>query len=103
MTEHRNIQMVQNPQRITSTAFNIGIRAVQRDFIGIISAHIILAPDFVNQYVHYLEQADAEYVGGLMTAVGVERVAQAIAESTNSPFGVGGSRFTMINVNRMWN
>ena len=90
---HSNINLLQNPRRITSVAFNIGIRASRGQLIGIISSHSVLAPDYVSQCVRYLEQTGVEHVGGLMTAVGVGRVAQAIAESTNSPFGVGGSRF----------
>lgn len=93
MAQHRNIRMLQNPRRIAATAFNIGIREAQGDLIGIVSAHSALAPDYVSQCVYYLKQTGAEHVGGLMTAVGVGRVAEAIAESTNSPFGVGGSRF----------
>ena len=93
MAKHPNIQLLQNPRRTTPVAFNIGIRAARGDFIGIISAHSILASDYVSQCVRYSEQTGAEHVGGLMTAVGVERIAGAIAESTNSPFGVGGSRF----------
>jgi GT2 family glycosyltransferase len=93
MTRHSNLRLLQNPRRITPVAFNLGIRAARGDFIGIVSAHSILASDYVTQCVHYLESTGAEHVGGLMTAVGLSRAAKAIAESTNSPFGVGGSRF----------
>jgi succinoglycan biosynthesis protein ExoA len=93
MARYSSLRVLQNPQRVTPVAFNIGIRAARGDFIGIVSAHSVLAPDYVSQCVRYLEQTGTEHVGGLMTAVGVGRVAKAIAESTNSPFGVGGSRF----------
>ena len=93
MVKHPNIMLLQNPRRITSAGLNIGIRAARGQLIGIISSHSVPAPDYVSECVRYLEQTGADHVGGLMTAVGVGRVAQAIAESTNSPYGVGGSRF----------
>ncbi len=90
---HPNVRLLDNPRRITPVAFNVGIAAASGDYIGIISAHSVLAGDYVRECVRHLGQTGADHVGGLMTAVGVGRVAQAIAESTNSPFAVGGSRF----------
>lgn len=93
-SEHPGLfRVLDNPRQITPVAFNIGIQAATGDLVGIVSAHSVLAANYVSRCVAYLDRTGADHVGGLMTAVGLTPVASAIAESTNSPFAVGGSRF----------
>jgi succinoglycan biosynthesis protein ExoA len=87
------LRVFDNPRRITPVAFNIGIHAATGDLVGIVSAHSVLAGDYVSRCVEYLDRTGADHVGGLVTAIGLTPVARAIAESTNSPFAVGNSRF----------
>lgn len=88
-----NFQIIKNPQRITPVAFNTGIRRARGEIIAIVSAHAVLAPDYLSRCVAALQETRADNVGGPMRAVSETYVGQAIAAATSSPFGVGGARF----------
>jgi succinoglycan biosynthesis protein ExoA len=91
-----NCHLLQNPRVIQAAGWNLGIRAAQGEIIGILSAHAELAPDYVSRAVETLRRLGADMVGGPMRADSSERVGQAIALATSTPFGVGGARFHYI-------
>jgi succinoglycan biosynthesis protein ExoA len=91
-----NCYLLPNPKIIQAAGWNLGIRAAQGDIIGIVSAHAELAPDYVSTAVETLRRIGADMVGGPMRADSRERVGQAIALATSTPFGVGGARFHYI-------
>ena len=90
---HSNFQLVKNPQRITPVAFNVGIRRAHGEIIAIVSAHAVVAPDYLSRCVAALQQTRADNVGGPMRAVSETYIGNAIVLATSSPFGVGGARF----------
>jgi succinoglycan biosynthesis protein ExoA len=91
-----NCYLLPNPEITQAAGWNLGIRAAQGDIIGIVSAHAELAPDYVSTAVETLRRIGADMVGGPMRADSHERVGQAIALATSTPFGVGGARFHYI-------
>ncbi|MBC7542431.1 MAG: glycosyltransferase family 2 protein [Candidatus Sericytochromatia bacterium] len=94
IAEHGDsIQLLDNARRITPCAFNLGIKAATAPFVGFVSAHSTLAPDYVAECLEALARSGADDVGGplLMTADGY--IAQAIAMATASPFGVGNANW----------
>jgi len=87
------IELLDNPRRIVSTAMNIGIRCASGEVIVRVDGHCFLEPDYVRQCVHYLAQAGAANVGGLMRPKGENYTGEAIAIAMSSPFGVGDSKY----------
>lgn len=88
-----SVKVLDNPGKIVPTGFNIALKQAKGDVIIRVDGHTIVDPDYVQQCVNTLENADADNVGGRMNAVGSSELAEAIALATSSPFGVGGARF----------
>lgn len=82
-----------NPDRIQSAAWNLGIQEAKGDIVGIVSAHSELAPDYVFQAVETLQRTGADLVGGPARATSEGLVGRAIAAAMSTPFGVGGATF----------
>jgi succinoglycan biosynthesis protein ExoA len=90
---HPHIQLLDNPGLLTPAGFNLGIRHAKGDYVALVSSHSVLPSDYLRKCVGYLRETGAQNAGGRMKAVGIGSVAQAIAMVTNSPFGIGGSKF----------
>lgn len=88
-----NCYLLSNSKVIQSAAWNLGIQRAGGNLITIVSAHSILAPDYVSNAVETYLRTGADMVGGPMTAFGVTAVAKAISIATSNSFGVGGARF----------
>jgi succinoglycan biosynthesis protein ExoA len=88
-----DIHLLDNPDLLTPAGFNLGIRHAKGDYVALVSSHSVLPSDYLCKCVKYSQETGAQNVGGRMKAVGVGPVAQAIAMVTNSPFGIGGSKF----------
>jgi glycosyltransferase involved in cell wall biosynthesis len=84
-----HIRLIDNPRQITPCAFNLGIKAAETPFIGFVSSHSTLAPDYVAECLAALERSGADDVGGPLNMTAEGYVAKAIAIATASPFGVG--------------
>ncbi len=87
------IKIVNNPQRIVPCAMNIGIKASCGKYIIRLDAHADYAPDYISKCVYYLENTDAENVGGVAETKSNGFIGNAIAKMLSSKFGVGNSRF----------
>ena len=83
--------LVDNPDRIQSAAWNLGISRAKGDIIGIVSGHTELAPDYTSVAVETLVRTGADLVGGAVTSRSETVVGQAIAMAMSTRFGVGGS------------
>jgi succinoglycan biosynthesis protein ExoA len=90
---HSNIHLLDNPGLLTPAGFNLGIRHAGGDYVALVSSHSVLPSDYLRKCVDYARKTDAQNVGGRMRVVGIGPAAQAIAMATNSPFGIGGSKF----------
>jgi succinoglycan biosynthesis protein ExoA len=88
-----NLRLLDNERRISPVAFNIGVENAQGQVLIIIGAHSYLAPDYVSRCVEYLENTDADCVGGPIETIGETSAAKAIALAMSSPFGVGDASF----------
>lgn len=90
---HPPVRLLDNHQRIVSTALNIGIRAATGEIVVRADAHTLYAPDYVNRCVELLQTTEADNVGGVQRAVGTDWVSNAVAIGTTTPFGTGGAKF----------
>ena len=90
---HPNVTLVDNPGRIAPTALNAAIARAQGDVIVRVDGHCEVAPDYVARAVTHLSSGEADCVGGPLTTIGTNRLAEVIAVAMSSRFGVGGSGF----------
>lgn len=94
---HPNVQLLDNPRGIVSTALNMAIPKARGEIIVRVDGHTEIAPDYVRQCVIELQRTGADNVGGRMTAVGDAPFSKAVALATSSAFGVGDARFHYSN------
>jgi glycosyltransferase involved in cell wall biosynthesis len=89
------VKLIDNPLKITPSAFNTGIKAAKGEIILIMGAHSIYQNDYISQCVSHLIESGADNVGGVCIALpgGNTLIAESIAYALSSPFGMGNSYF----------
>lgn len=87
------IKILNNPKRIVSYAMNIGIGASKGKYIIRLDAHSNYADDYISKCVYYLDNVDADNVGGVADTKASGFVGNCIAKMLSSRFGVGNSEF----------
>lgn len=87
------IKVFNNPNKIVPYAMNIGIAESCGKYIVRLDAHADYAKDYISKCVYYLENVDAENVGGVAETKANGFVGNAIAKMLSSKFGVGNSQF----------
>jgi glycosyltransferase involved in cell wall biosynthesis len=94
---HRVVRLICNPQRIVSSAVNIGIRAARGEFILRIDAHVEYPPNYVSGLLRWLDQTGADNVGACCITLPSSgtAVARAIAIGLSHGFGVGDALFRL--------
>lgn len=90
---HHTIKILDNPDRITPTALNVGLQNAQGEIILRIDGHCRIMPDYIRRCVEGLQKTRADCVGGAMTTTGKTRMAKTIAFAQSSRFGVGNVAF----------
>jgi glycosyltransferase involved in cell wall biosynthesis len=88
-----NIRLLHNEKRLVTYALNIGIKNSTGRYIIRMDAHAEYAENYIEKCVYYLENTDADNVGGVATTLGEGFAGIANAEILSSKFGVGNSRF----------
>jgi glycosyltransferase involved in cell wall biosynthesis len=93
--QYKFIKVLDNPQRITPCAFNIGIRNSTGEIIMIIGSHSTYKEDYILKCVRYLRDYDADNVGGIIVSLPRENsfIGKVVTAALSSRFGVGGSTF----------
>jgi glycosyltransferase involved in cell wall biosynthesis len=88
-------RLIDNPDRITSYAFNLGIAAARAPYIAIVGAHSLVGPAFFEEGCRALDADRADIVGGpVETRPGRPGlIGWLLAQVVSHPFGVGNSRF----------
>lgn len=87
------IKVYNNPNKIVPYAMNIGIAASKGKYIVRLDAHADYATDYILKCIYYLENTDAENVGGVAETKANGFMGNAIAKMLSSKFGVGNSQF----------
>ena len=93
--ENTNVHLINNKDRITPVALNLGILNAKGDFIMIAGAHAWFPPNYISKLVNYLLNSDAAVVGGVLeTKVNKKNAkSMAITKVLSNKFGVGNSYF----------
>lgn len=91
-----NVRLIENPRKIQSSAFNIGVASSDAPFIVRLDAHAVYAPDYVSLCVkHLTEHERYGNVGGRwdIRARRSTLIADANAVLNRMRFGIGGADF----------
>lgn len=88
------VHVLDNPNRTTPYALNIGIQQAKADVSIIFGAHAVMLPHYVSRCVHLLQSdARAGCVGGIIENVNENTTAKYISQCMSSSFGVGNAHF----------
>jgi len=84
------IKLLENPQKFTPFGLNIGIKKSRGEVIIRMDAHAGYEKDYVSKCVKYLEEYNADNVGGVIKTLPAKDnlIAKAIAICLSHPFGV---------------
>lgn len=98
LEEYRNVYpkliiIRNNPKRIVPYAMNIGIADSRGKYIIRLDAHADYCNDYISKCVYYLENSNADNVGGVAETKAKGFVGKCIAKMLSSRFGVGNSEF----------
>jgi glycosyltransferase involved in cell wall biosynthesis len=87
------IQLYFNPNKTVPYAMNIGIHNSNGKYIIRMDAHSKYANDYISKCVYYLENTNADNVGGIVETKSKTFIGEVMALMLSSPFGVGNSTF----------
>ncbi len=95
--KHKQIKLIDNPQQTVPYAMNYGIKEAKGDIIIRLDAHSIYPKDYISQLIYWLDNLDADNVGGVIEPIFQDNnvKANAIAYSSSHIFGVGNSKFRL--------
>ena len=101
---HPFIRLLDNPKKITPVAVNIGIKHAKGEIIMIMGAHAIYEKDYISNCVKYLQEYNADNVGGIIVLEPRinNLIGKAVAVSLSHPFGVGNSVFRIGSKEPRW-
>ena len=91
------IRIFQNPKKILSAGWNIGIKEAKGNYVVRIDAHAEAASNFIEKSVETMMRVDAVCVGGKLTTKSLPGDKTVISKVLSSRFGVGGSSFRVSN------
>lgn len=87
------IRIYENPNKIVPYAMNIGIVKSVGKYIIRLDAHSDYSIDYISKCVYYLDNTEADNVGGIAETKAFSSMGNVIAKMLSSKFGVGNSRF----------
>ena len=77
--EYPSLQLIDNPERIVSSALNEAIKAARGDIIILMDAHAEYASEYVRECIEVLRETQLDNVGGPWRASGNGVIGGAIA------------------------
>ena len=91
------IKLLDNSKKFTPFGLNVGVKEAKGEIILRMDAHASYEKDYISKCVKYLNEFNADNVGGILKTLPAENTisAEAIALSLSHPFGVGTSYFRL--------
>lgn len=101
---YSSFRLLDNPKKITPVAFNMGIRSAKGEIIIIMSSHATYEKEYISKCVEYLNEYNANNVGGMMVTRPRNNtfMGKAVALALSNRFGVGNSVFRTGTKEPMW-
>jgi cellulose synthase/poly-beta-1,6-N-acetylglucosamine synthase-like glycosyltransferase len=93
--EYSFIKLLNNPDKITPAAMNIGIKKASGNFILILGAHSVIDKKFIKKNYESLKNNCVDCVGGICITVPINNslISKSISIVISHPFGVGNAYF----------
>lgn len=96
LARFESVRVIDNPQRTTPHALNLGIKASRGEFIVRVDAHSEIYPDYISHCVRLLQSIEqVGCVGGVFENVHSGGSSKIISMALSSPFGVGNARYRL--------
>jgi glycosyltransferase involved in cell wall biosynthesis len=95
--KHKNLRLIDNPQRYVPFALNLGIKAAKGEVIIRIDSHTNYAEDYFTKILETFEEVEADIVGGPTRTAAKNRLQAAVGYAVSSPVGIGNSRVHQAN------
>ena len=85
------IKLLDNPKRMVPCALNVGIKSASGEIIIRMDAHATYENDYISKCVRYLNEYNADNVGGAMVTLSRDNtfIGKAIITTLTHPFGIG--------------
>lgn len=88
------VQLIDNPQRLVTTALNLGFAAARGEVVMRLDAHAEYAEDYLAQCLAVLEETGAGNVGGAARPLSDGSYLGDLIQAIHlSPFGIGAAQF----------
>ena len=91
--EDPRVRLLDNPQRSTPIALNIGLRAARGDYVARMDAHTHYPPSYLSTGVARLQRGDVAHVSGPQLAEGDDKWSRRVALALATRLGTGGASF----------
>jgi succinoglycan biosynthesis protein ExoA len=91
--EDPRVRVLENPQRSTPIALNIGLRAARGEFIARMDAHTHYPPNYLATGVARLRRGGVAHVSGPQLAEGDSKWSRRVALALSTRLGTGGASF----------
>ncbi len=85
------VRLIPNPARTAPAGLNLGIGAATGEYVGVVSGHSVLSPDYVARALRASIATGAWSVGGTIVRRAESPMQRAIGLATSSRIGVGDS------------
>lgn len=97
--QYSYIKLFKNYNKIVPNALNLGIINSTGDIIIRMDAHSLYPDNYISKLVYYLEELNADNVGGVWITKPANNSIKAltIAEATSSIFGIGNADYRLSN------
>lgn len=98
------IKLLNNRKKITPVALNIGIKHAKGEIIMRIDAHATYEKDYISKCVKYLNEYNADNMGGICKIVPRENtlIGKCIALASSHPFGGGNAYYRVGSKEPRW-
>lgn len=87
------VKILNNPKKILSAGWNLGIQNAKGQYVVRIDAHAEAKNDFLTKNIETMKTVDAVCVGGKLKTQSDTNQGELIRDVLSSPFGVGNSSF----------
>ena len=92
-SSNNKIYIINNPLKIVSVGFNLGLNKSKGEIIIRVDGHCKLPSKYLEKCIKNLERKDIDIAGGVIFTIANGYVGRSIAIAQSSFFGVGGVKF----------
>lgn len=91
--KHPNLKLLNNPEKKTPQALNIGVKNSSGEVIVILGAHTEIDENFIFYNNKCLNEKDVMASGGTQMNIGKSRTQKLIGQVMEIPFGMGSAKY----------